>query len=34
MRPNDETLEVMAELGEGKGRRSGSKEELLENLGI
>ena len=34
MRPNDETLEAMDELGAGKGVRSGTKEELFENLGI
>jgi transcriptional regulator with XRE-family HTH domain len=33
MRPNDETLEAMDELGAGKGVRSGTKEELFENLG-
>jgi hypothetical protein len=34
MRPNDETLEAMDELGAGKGVRSGTKEKLFENLGI
>ena len=34
MKPNNETCEAMAELGEGKGERFASAEKLVEGLGI
>ncbi|MEA2061005.1 MAG: helix-turn-helix transcriptional regulator [Thermodesulfobacteriota bacterium] len=34
MKPNNETCEAMAELGEGKGQRFVSAEKLFEGLGI